>query len=231
VKRKGFGVAALLVIAGLILWMWAFPSVAVNYRLNLVVDTPNGPRSASVVQREQYSKSRVSQFIGGGLSWVTRGEALVLKLDDARYLFVLLPETIAAASFADAGRLTNWSGGTFAFYRAFLRLKYFTWGTVPIPDDQMPRIVSFHDIREPMSVFLIEPANMEAQLGKGFKFREMTVEISWSFMGKGHVGEVLPWLSDIAPNQLSGDRFRSIKSTNPVAASISPYDFSSEILK
>lgn len=230
-KRKDFRFVGVSVFAGLALWMWAFPSVGLNYRLNLVVDTPDGPRSASVVQSERYSFSRGSQFIGGGRSWVTRGEALVLKLDETQYLFALLPDTIAAGSFAEAGRLSDWSRGPLGFYSTFLGLKYFTWGTVPVPDDQMPRIVSFRDISEPKSVFLVNPGELESQLGKGFMFRKMTMEISWSFMDKGNVEEVLPWLADIAPNQLSGDRFRTINSPNPVAASISPYAFSSEFSK
>ena len=188
----------LLVFAALLalLFFWVFPYVGVNYRLTLTVETPHSLRTASVVQHEQYSYSHIPSYAGGGNYWDTTGEALVLDLGEDRYLFAVLPQTIAAVSFDDAGRLANWRSSTFGFYRAFLGLKFFTWGAVPVSESSMPTLVSFADINDPATVFLVDPNNMTASLGEGFSFQGMEVEITWTSVTEGAVERVLEWLYD-----------------------------------
>lgn len=226
---KYFG-AFLFLCALALLWALSAPSVNLNFRLTMVVDTPDGPRSASVVQSERYAHSPISPFIGGGSSMEVRGEALVLKLDDTRYLFTVLPTigVTAGGSFDDAGRLADWRKGSVSFYWAFLKLKYFTRGAIDVSERKLPTIVSFQDLDEPKSVFLVDPGEMDATLGEGYVFREMTVEITRDRMDKGTVEKVLPWLLELAPNRLNGERFGSFTT---LAGSLSAYSFSSELFK
>lgn len=187
----------LLLIALLaLLFFWVFPVLSVNYRLTLTVDTPQGPKTASVVQREQYSYSHVPSYAGGGHYWDTTGEALVLNLGEGRYIFALLPKTVAARSFNDADRLANWRNSTFGFYHAFLGLKFFTKGAVPVSESSMPMLVSFTDINDPATVFLVSPDDIAASLGEEFALQGMDVEITWSAMTEGVVEQVLGWLGD-----------------------------------
>ncbi|PID37322.1 MAG: hypothetical protein CR993_00800 [Rhodobacterales bacterium] len=183
----------ILAVLGLF-FLSMFGWVSVKYRLTMTVDTPDGPRTGSVVRREGYGFTGLPSEIGGGHKWNTQGEALVLDLGGGKYVFALLSTSLAAGSFDAAGRLADWRGSPPNFYYAFLGLKWFTYGSVPVPAHKMPLLVSFADINDPASVFRVDPKDMAASLGEGYALRDMQVEITWARMTEGRVEEVLGWL-------------------------------------
>ncbi|MES0824988.1 hypothetical protein [Ruegeria sp. SCP11] len=96
-----------------------------------------------MVQRERYSYSPISSDAGGGHYWDTTGEALVLSLGEDRYFFELISETIAVRNTYDTGRLANWRNSIFGFFHAFLGLKVFKKGGVPIGKISLRLILDF----------------------------------------------------------------------------------------
>jgi hypothetical protein len=89
--------------------------------------------------------------------------------------------------------------------------------------------VTFADIADPLSVQLVDPDDLAATFGTGFALRKVTGQVTDEPMTLGRVEPVLSWLGDIVPNLLDGNTIHTIKATNRLANSLSPYNFSTEI--
>ncbi len=92
-----------------------------------------------------------------------------------------------------------------------------------------PQMVTFADIADPLSVQLVDPDDLAATFGTGFALRKVTVQVTDEPVTLGRVEPVLSWLGDIVPNLLDGNTIHTIRATNRLANSLSPYNFSTEI--
>lgn len=207
-------VLPLLVLTGCGNYSW-------NQKLTVLVDTPSGAVSGSSVMTFSLSDQR-SSFNppeARGVTFTLSGEAAVVQVAPGRYLFALrkgVPslaeqlypkmDTIESAKLMEKGLGAEPS-------------------EVMLSSNQYPLLVTFDDIKDPASVKRVDPANLEATFGPGYRLSAITLSLTKEPVTKGEVEKVLGWLKDFYINQLDGNRFETTKSQNPFANSLSAASF------
>lgn len=124
-----------------------------------------------------------------------RGEALVLPLGE-QHLFALLQVGTLSSSFlegkyASRGRFSGYAINALDFFWTYGRLKYFRWRTVEVPRKFYPRLVTFEDISDPMSVQLVNPDDLGASFGEGYAIDKITISATHKHVTNGVVEAVL----------------------------------------
>jgi surface antigen len=212
-----------------------------HQRLTLIVETPDGPRSASVVQRIDWQgatglyKSATAGLDPSQTSTRVTGEALALEVAPGRWVFALLKGD------------TGWQGepGLNAGYVIAVPkghparsaegvediLAYPKDRPLVLPPEAWPMLVTFDDITDPTSVRRIDPTDLAASFGVGFALKAMTLEVTEEAVTERGVEGVLGWLRPLWPNMLDGQRYETIEAENRFANSINVGHFSSELGK
>ena len=119
------------------------------------------------------------------------GEAAVVEVAPGKYLFALLPGSMDTAPELDAahvffpGQPPAETDAKFATLRESRQ----------IPANLYPMLVTFGDINVPASVKLVDPKNLAASFGPGYRLKDMTLEITDEAMTEGRVESVLTWLA------------------------------------
>lgn len=179
-----------------------------KYRLTVEVETPGGVRSASGV----FSVHPNRAYGGSGSGPAgprAKGDAVVVDLGNGRNLAMLLLHSINPAetdgmsylpmrAFAAAGRRID-----------FRDVKRQT-DIVPVAGELIPTLVTFADAANPASARVVDPANLAAAFGQGFRLRGISLQIVpsgvWPLDFSGVLGEpvtrqiqtALPWSNDPA---------------------------------
>lgn len=172
-----------------------------KYRMTMVVETPDGVRSASGILA-------VTPYRGYSPGGTTRtsGDAVFVDLGHGKNLVALLAHLdktlevdginyVALRAYPEvAGRRVN-----------FNDLSKQT-GVVPVDGALVPVLVTFADPADPTSAKAVAPGDAEAALGEGFRLRGITVEVVpnglWPIDFGGVLGDPvtrgilgrLPWL-------------------------------------
>jgi len=197
-----------------------------NQKLTVYVNTPDGELSASSITEVTITHSD-GKFVfpeARGARFDFRGEAIALEITPGNYLFVLLNNTDnlphkAFPQFINrSGRLGEWAGSIQEHREVGL-----------VPNSDYPMMVTFIDIDDPMSVQLVNSENFQETFGVGFSLSKMTLEIVEEDASFGRVDRILPWLTEIWPATLDGQRIRTADALNQVANSLSANSFSTEI--
>ena len=199
---------------GMNTWSW-------RQKLVLEVETPHGTVSGgSVVQVKLHRVPRwlPSNNPGAILSDV-KGEASFIEIAPGRYLFAVGGGGARHVFFPEP-EISN--------QQAYDRLENFS-GSAALPRKFWPTFVTFTDITDPKTVRRVDPDDLAATFGLGYRLRSVTLEITDEPVTRGEVEKVLPWLREIWPNSLDGNRFETIRSSNRFANSLSANSFSTEI--
>lgn len=212
--------AALLAVLGIAIigFNIVYPSVAVRYRLTLNAEVDGKPVSGSSVVQVLYETG--FQFATESAATIrVEGEAVVLDLAERGMLFALLkagqdersiPQTIVFRAF-------NFPGGALPLpasdgIRQLARLS----GKVNLPLANLPLLVRFRDLNDPLTVERVDPQNLEAAFGPGVKLTGATLEIvaanSWPLRVFGFLSEPitrgieakLGWLRQLKGGYLHG---------------------------
>jgi hypothetical protein len=167
-------------------WEW-------HQKLVLEVVTPRAVVSGgSVVKVKVGSTPDWMPFEGGGgMGGKVEGEASFVEVAPGRYLFALL-------SGGNEGRLA---------YSAFFpdpgmdNAERNDWlqdfkGSAAVSRSNDPRLVTFTDISDPTTVRRVDPDNLAATFGPGYRLRSVTLEITDEPVTEGEVERVLPWLGE-----------------------------------
>jgi hypothetical protein len=203
-------------------------------KLTLTVETPAGEVAASSVSQVSWAKHWI-QTDGMGWDYDLTGEAVVVEVAPRRYLFALLlraagPEymgSVAAASIA--GRESRVIDG--ALFDEVRDQRGRAAGVITVPAYQFPMLVTFGDITDPMSVKLVDPADLAASFGPGVRLKSVTLEVTDEAVTEGIVEEKLDWLARIWPNQFDGRSYETIQAENRLANSLGVGWFSTEVRK
>jgi len=174
----------LLLIPLLILTLLALTSCesySWRQKLTITVDTPAGEVSASSVSQVSWSKHWI-QTDGMGWDYDVTGEAMVVEVTPGRYLFALLKGagtteymgSVAAASLA--GRESRVIDGD--LFDEVRDKRDRAAGIITVSDYQYPMLVTFDDLTDPMSVKLVDPANLAASFGPGVRLKSVTLEVT-----------------------------------------------------
>lgn len=206
----------LVIVAILILLPWGcyrliWPSYAWNQKLTLTVETPQGEVSGTGIVRVVWSDS--PDLFGDAPHWHSkvRGEATVVELGEEKYLFALIggAERLALRVFHQ-GRFPQDTDGLASIIRHVAAQRH---GTArPVPPEAMPLLVTFTDIADPTTVTRVDPDDLAASFGPGYRLNSITLEITDERVTEGKLEKVLGWLGEYPET--------------PVLPKIDPHDFS-----
>ncbi len=175
-----------------------------NQRLTLVIDTPTGPVTGSVVQRIDWQAATglyKTAFQGVDPSQTgirVTGEALAVEVAPGRWLFALLKgdqgcqgEPGSNAGYAIAvplGHFARSPEGVDAI------LAYPKDTPIPLPPEAWPMLVTFDDITRPETVRRVDPADLAASFGDGVRLEAVTLETTVGAETVGRVNQLFGWL-------------------------------------
>lgn len=218
----------------------AYPSVSVRYRLTLNAEVDGKPVSGSSVVQVLY-ETGIPFATESAANIRVEGEAVVLDLAGKGTLFALLkagqdersiPQTIVLRAF-------NFPGGALPSpvsdgVRQIGRLS----GKVNLPLANLPMLVRFRDLNDPLTVERVDPTNLETTFGRGVKLTSAALEIvsadtwpaRWFQALRSSPTKVvstkLGWLPKYYDRRLDGQRFGTTESSTPFANSLSSGAFS-----
>lgn len=188
---------------------------ATRYKMTVEVETPSGIRSGSTVRQMTLVTPPNFPFMLGESRpvWRLKGEAVTVELPDGRLLFAL-----------NLGEHINSMQPTDGMSRLFRR--YGRGAPKPISiwsnsrrlkgsrgDNFMPMLVTFDDVNDPSTARLVEPDELDAEFGPGFKLHRITINQTNERVSEG-IEEYLPWMREAEPRNLDGSRFTNMQTDN-----------------
>jgi hypothetical protein len=223
---KWLGIVAVIIVAAVVMYRTAYPSVTVRYRLTLEAQVDGQARSGSGVIEVSYSKQpELAQQHELGLEY--RGEAVVLDLGPRGVLFALLKEDTDSRSGPEwiVLRAFDFPGGSLPrpVEEGVKQVKRLS-GKRELPLTSLPLLVRLRDLNDPKTVERVDPLDIGKSFGAGAKLVRATLEIVpagiWPFNRYGFTGEPittginlrLKWLDHL-------DQYRSVPS-NPFSSTL-----------
>lgn len=190
----------LMLASGALAMSGLYVSGTWRYRMTVEVATPEGLKTGSAVHEVSNAASNVKiGFPESGNPADFRGEAVVVDLGARGVLFALLqtdPEEIFYETFPNPNGRSTVQGIT--NYNRTLS------AGMRLPAALTPRLVTFGDITDPMSVRLVDPKDLSATFGSGITLEAITLEITREQPTFGVVTEWLPWLRPLDGGYLDG---------------------------
>ena len=204
-------------------------SESYRYKLTLAVNTPDGVKRGSSVVEVLFRDVSIPER---GTMHRLRGQALYLDLGPgARPLIALLTSHL----HPKYGKDVRWSRDAGPSDNLLSRL----YGR-PLPDlmedvariarqrgahrispDDLPDLVTFADINDPRTVIEVDPNNLQATLGPGVSWNEITLESTDEPITTG-IRAKLPWIPAYYQGMLDGHRYHDSKT---LANTLSTADF------
>jgi hypothetical protein len=204
----------------------------IRYRMTVEVETPAGLRTGSAVRAVSRSSPFPIAFplLGEqrGQSWV-EGEPVIVDLPEGQTLYALL--TSAGGNGEFAARIPDWTMG-WRTERGIAQGPVELWSNPPTassrfdPIEVRPMLVTFRNVHDPMSVELVDPANLSAQFGDGVQLRRIIVEVTNEDVTDG-IEQRLRWLARLRGRYLNG---QSVDTGN-VPLGLHSGSFTSEIFQ
>ena len=185
--KKFLVVAAVVVV---LVWMTFAPETHVwRQKLTLVVETPDGEVSGSVVTQVRVAFfANPSALTGREVSYSLIGEATVVEVLPGRYLFALISGSEERFAAAAKDRFKGMTRGE------WLRQIPLQTEPVALTGDLIPTLVTFDDVSHPETVQRVNPDDLAAVFGEGVRLKAVTLEITDEAVTEGRVEGVLGWL-------------------------------------
>lgn len=164
-----------------------------------MVETPNGVVTSSSVTAVRMSNTDGALVFheARGVGAKVTGEAVIVEVSAGKYLFVLLDgmNALAWKVFDDDGKSNVHRMGPLLEKTRAVR---------EVPFGMAPMMVTFNDINNPKSVQKVEPYDLAASFGVGYKLKSITLEITDEPATEGPVEKVLGWLAALEGGYLHG---------------------------
>jgi hypothetical protein len=180
--------------------LFGFPDWEWHQKLTVSVMTPEGMKTASSVAEGSWSMAptwfKIGDSGGGPGEGRLRGEAVVLELEPQKYFFALQDYSAMTAVYTIAG--PHFRPGMRQDYIAVLdRMESIrdSWTLAP---KHYPLLVTFDDINDPASVRRVDPSNLLASFGPGYRLNAITLSITDEPVTEGRVEKLLGWLKERA---------------------------------
>ncbi|MBB4640570.1 hypothetical protein [Rhizorhapis suberifaciens] len=216
-KRTAPAVLAVWALAMLSGCELFYPSETIRYRMTVTVDTPDGPRTGSSVV-ESTIKAGTRFGDASGIQFRLRGEAVAVPLPNGRVLFALLrPEESGDAAFYHARLMERAACGEgqptvqpnpalcgsaqWTTFRPWAREQELS---AEIGASIYPMLVTFRDLADPTSVARVDPVNLAASFGVGYRLKRITVQMTGENMTTG-IEKRLGWLGQHPEPSLNPD--------------------------
>jgi len=197
-----------------------------RYKITVEVVTPQGLKSGYAVHETLVSNSNIDLGeLSGKRGMRTRGEAVAVDLPGGQVLFALVPRDTLVQSVLDPDWKNDWvasaqaiSGGDtpqgpIAMTPTTPKERYKSGQKIVEDVPSYPMLVRFRDINDPKTVEEVDPADLAASFGAGFKLKRITVEVTDEDVTV-EIAKRLGWLNNLA-------QFRSSPS-NPFTSTLSP---------
>jgi hypothetical protein len=189
-------------------------SESYRYKLTLAVNTPDGVKRGSSVVEVLFRDVSIPER---GIMHKLRGQALFLDLGPgARPLVALLTSRLhpkygsAMRWTPDAGPgdslLSQLYGPALPDFMENVSHVAHMRGPRRISPNDLPDLVTFADINDPKSVIEVDPNNLQAALGPGVSWNEITLESTDEPVTTG-IKANLPWLPAYYGLTLDGHRY------------------------
>lgn len=207
-------------LIGLYNWSW-------NQKLELRVMTPDGEVSGSSVMRASYG------FRPEWWGWGDRGrsiighsgEAAFVEVAPGRYLFAIMSQNDPEMAYETfIGPITTSREERIEGFDRLYRMRE----TRALPRELYPTLVTFQDINDPASVEEVDPDNLEATFGSGYRLASIEIAITSNPKNSGKITRTIPWIKEHYSKQLDGNRYETIKSKKRFANSLSSGVFTTE---
>ncbi|GMB80466.1 hypothetical protein NN6n1_12480 [Shinella zoogloeoides] len=207
-------------LIGLYNWSW-------NQKLELRVMTPDGAVSGSSVMRASYG------FRPEWWGWGDRGrsiighsgEAAFVEVAPGRYLFAIMSQNDPKMAYETfIGPITTSREERIEGFDRLYRLRE----TRALPRELYPTLVTFRDINDPASVQKVDPDDLEASFGAGYRLNAINLEITDENRTSGRLNKILTWVNEYYDKRLDGDRYGYLYSKNRFANSLSAGSFNTE---
>lgn len=203
------GAIFLIVLAGI--WLFAFPSAWLHYKLSVDVDD-NGTRRHGEGVILVLFQSQGPLLIGNTPQWTVEalGEAFAVDMGPRGTFFVLLSNDRNRNTSAAAGRsalavyfrfyVNDLSNGLSSLWKivAFAQSKK----AVDVAPNRLPQLVRFRDVNEPSTVEPVDPDRLDLSFGPGVKIIGVHAELTNEKVTKG-IESRLKWLTTLKNNSLS----------------------------
>jgi hypothetical protein len=181
-------------------WRW-------NQKLTVSVMTPEGMKTGSAVTSARIAFppkwTGVGDAAGMQQGGVT-GEAVVVDLGEGRYVFALLQGyaewTAYAAFFPELEGKALLKKEMVPYLDAMVAS---TGQTHELARKDYPLLVTFDDINDPASVRRLDPGDLSASFGPGYRLDAITLSITDEPVTEGVVQKVLGWLTAYPEQGLS----------------------------
>lgn len=207
-------------------WEW-------KQKLTVSVMTPSVLKTASSVTDGRWSMTptwfKVGDTGGGPGAGSLQGEAVVVELEPQRFLFALLRDysaITAVETFADPGL----KPGLREHYVAALDRMEAIRESRSLSREHYPLFVTFDNVNDPASVRRVDPGNLSATFGAGYRMNAITLSITDEPVTQGVVERVLGWLETLGRTQanLKGKPKVGLVSdqSDPKMYLVAPSDFS-----
>jgi len=181
------------IFIGLYFLYQSYPFGSFNYRLTLVIETPEGEIVGSSVRKIYvFTEPKIFPEQRSRHSDV-KGEAVVVDLGKRGVLFALLSkendndygDRIAFQEFPQLGGMKPEAIKNYPNIKAKNNLSF----------DKLPMLIRFRDINDPKTVEKVDPDNLKKSFGKGVKLVSATIEITDDEVTTGKIKDLLPWFS------------------------------------
>jgi hypothetical protein len=212
--RRGLVILAIVASALVIGYHFAYPTISYHARLSVVVDRGGETLvGSSVVEISEISFPTFGGILDEGTEFRSRGEAAFLDLGDGNNLIALLGmggfshddivKIAESTLFSDAHRRNP--GYWKLSQHEKLSLAYRTLDAdvgkpKELSGEQMPTLARFRDINDPKTIEAVDPANLEASYGPGFRLLKVTLEVTHDSVTSGVIEQRLPWLHAMIGN-------------------------------
>lgn len=174
-------------------WEW-------HQKMMVSVMTPDGLKSGSaVVSVNVYDRPSwwgLGDFRGAGTSSLS-GEAVTVDLGNGRYLFALLSNyshETARETFISKEEQPRTKAQVIAVYDRLEKMR----GSRELARENYPLLVTFDDIQDPETVRRVDPSNLSASFGPGYRLNAITLSITDEPVTEGRVEKLLGWLKERA---------------------------------
>jgi hypothetical protein len=203
------------------------PGTEVRYRISVVIDTPDGPRTGSGVWSFKLRPGNFDQ----GYNSRFRGEAIPVDLPNGKTAFALLdlrgddnhpdrgsqgtlPEAVLFRHFLMSSGYPPGVGSSREDHLDYLKQHFRSKVQLDCSQSTLfnrsecPFLVSFRSPSDPQSVFALNPDRLSEGLGPGYSLAEMYLRITDDAPTHQLQGR-LPWEQQLDGNNLDGERYSS----------------------
>jgi hypothetical protein len=175
-----------------------------RYKLTVEVETPEGLRTGFAVRQVNWSAGRNITQEASTASMAHKGEAVMVDLPNGQTLFALMSPDGQETPMLAFGSATLDSSAD----RSVKELSPPARPEARYGDSGYPRLVRFRDINDLKTVEKVDPANLAASFGAGYRLKRITTQIVDDDVTE-LVVKKLPWIVQYRDKQFSGEKYQS----------------------